>query len=104
MDMVKNVEKAISDALDSRSKEIPALSVKTCFDCEPCVTGKCSCVTTLARAAILAMREPTAEMYEALVNSGKMWGEQNSLSVWQTFIDAALAETRPSRVSEETGG
>ena len=45
-----------------------------------------------ARAAVEAMRDLSPEMYEGLSATGKMWREMNSREVWNTMIDAILAE------------
>lgn len=47
------------------------------------------------RAILLAMREPTAAQYDALCATGKMWGELDSKTVWQTYIDSILAGDAP---------
>lgn len=45
-----------------------------------------------AIAAIEAMREPTEAQYNALCATNKVWRELDSLTVWQTYIDAAAKE------------
>lgn len=48
-----------------------------------------------AAAAIEAMREPTEAQYEALSATNLLWRQLDSRRVWQTYIDAALAEPTP---------
>jgi hypothetical protein len=44
-----------------------------------------------ARAALLAIREPTEAMREALSSTNLMWREMNSKLVWQTYVDHILS-------------
>jgi hypothetical protein len=45
-----------------------------------------------ARAAVAEMRKPTDTMYDAVESCGLTWHENNATGVWQTMIDAILAE------------
>ncbi len=52
-------------------------------------------MTDIARAAIVAMREPTQEILDACADAVPM-GEGTPKWLWQVMIDAALAEeTKP---------
>ena len=44
------------------------------------------------RAMIGAMREPTEIQYNALSDTGKLWRDLNSYTVWTTYIDALINE------------
>ena len=43
-------------------------------------------------AVLEAVREPSEGQYEALSGTGLMWRELNSKRVWQTYVDALIAE------------
>lgn len=45
-----------------------------------------------ARAALMAIREPSEGMYEALADKGVMWRDQTSRGVWQAYIDHVLGK------------
>lgn len=48
-------------------------------------------VEAAVRAVLEAIRELSDEQYDALSNTGLMWREQTSRSVYRTCIDAILA-------------
>lgn len=50
----------------------------------------------LAIAAVKALREPSEEQYQAISDSGLMWKDQSSTSVYRTMIDAILSEPQTS--------
>lgn len=52
----------------------------------------CTDPLSAARAALEALRQPNLAQYEALSATGKMWRDLDSITVWQTYIDAILNE------------
>lgn len=46
------------------------------------------CYEEIVKAVVMAMREPTQAQYDALCATNKVWRDLDSLTVWQTYIDA----------------
>lgn len=50
------------------------------------------CYEDIIMAVVKAMRDPTQAQYDALCATNKVWRDLDSLTIWQTYVDAIVGD------------